>query len=69
MCDKDVSLNFLELDVKSKIDLPQLEPKASKAKVQSKFNLNFSPQKKKRHTLGPKRASNKTLLKEQGEWI
>ena len=43
MCDKDVSLNFLELDVKSKIDLPQLEPKVSKAKVQSKFNLNFSP--------------------------
>ena len=25
MCDKDVSLKFLELDVKSKIDLPQLQ--------------------------------------------
>ena len=67
MCDKDVSLNFLELDVKSKIDLPQLEPKVSKAKVQSKFNLNFSPQKKKkRHALCPKRASIKILLIEQG---
>ena len=58
-----MSLNFLELDVPFKINLPQLQDKGT--------ILNFRPHQKnkknnKRHALCPKRASNKILLIEQG---